>query len=146
MRGEGMFFNANNTATLNILVTNSNITTSPIVTSTFENLQVQAASGAANSADIVAKIENNTVAHGGDGAIPGFLAEAIRLSAGSSGIQTVQLEQGGQSLGTAVSTVLDAIHLATAQLLGSDLGPFVTYDDRLAQAARRAGVRVTAPR
>ena len=41
---------------------------------------------------------------------------------------------------------LDAIHLATAQLLGSDLGPFVTYDDRLAQAARRAGVRVTAPR
>jgi uncharacterized protein len=41
---------------------------------------------------------------------------------------------------------LDAIHLATAQLLGSDLGPFVTYDDRLAQGARRLGFRLTAPR
>ena len=41
---------------------------------------------------------------------------------------------------------LDAIHLATAQRLGSDLGPFVTYDDRLAEAARRLGLRVTAPR
>lgn len=41
---------------------------------------------------------------------------------------------------------LDAIHLATARLLGSDLGPFVTYDDRLADAARRLGLRATAPR
>ena len=41
---------------------------------------------------------------------------------------------------------LDAIHLATAQRLGSDLGPFVTYDDWLARAARRLGFRVTAPR
>jgi predicted nucleic acid-binding protein len=41
---------------------------------------------------------------------------------------------------------LEAIHLATAQRLGSDLGPFVTYDDRLAEAARRLGYRVAAPR
>ena len=41
---------------------------------------------------------------------------------------------------------LDAIHLATAQRLGGDLGPFVTYDDRLAQSARRLGYRVVAPR
>jgi predicted nucleic acid-binding protein len=46
----------------------------------------------------------------------------------------------------AVLRSLDAIHLATAQRLGSDLGPFVTYDDRLAGAARRLGYRVAAPR
>jgi len=41
---------------------------------------------------------------------------------------------------------LDAIHLATAQALGSDVAALVTYDDRLAQAARRAGKRVLSPR
>jgi predicted nucleic acid-binding protein len=41
---------------------------------------------------------------------------------------------------------LDAIHLATAQALGSDVAALVTYDDRLAQAARRAGIRVLTPR
>jgi predicted nucleic acid-binding protein len=41
---------------------------------------------------------------------------------------------------------LDAIHLATALDLGRDLAAVVTYDDRLASAARAAGVRVVAPR
>lgn len=40
---------------------------------------------------------------------------------------------------------LDAIHLATAQLLGQDLSTFVAYDLRLADAARRLGHRVAAP-
>jgi predicted nucleic acid-binding protein len=40
---------------------------------------------------------------------------------------------------------LDAIHLATAELLGTSLGALVTYDARLAQAARRLGVRVSSP-
>lgn len=40
---------------------------------------------------------------------------------------------------------LDAVHLATALSLGPDLGPVVTYDGRLAQAARRAGLEVEAP-
>ncbi len=40
---------------------------------------------------------------------------------------------------------LDAIHLATAAQLGSDLGVLVTYDDRMAQAAGEAGHRVIAP-
>jgi predicted nucleic acid-binding protein len=40
---------------------------------------------------------------------------------------------------------LDAIHLATAQQLGNDLGPFVTYDTRLAEAASSLGFRVTSP-
>ena len=41
---------------------------------------------------------------------------------------------------------LDAIHLATARALGSDLAGMVTYDDRLARAAHDARIRVIAPR
>ncbi|MGZ4127324.1 MAG: type II toxin-antitoxin system VapC family toxin [Actinomycetota bacterium] len=40
---------------------------------------------------------------------------------------------------------LDAIHLATAQELGSDLARIVTYDDRMADAARALGFNVSAP-
>ena len=40
---------------------------------------------------------------------------------------------------------LDAIHLATAQLLGEDLGQVITYDDRLADAARSLGLKTTSP-
>jgi predicted nucleic acid-binding protein len=41
---------------------------------------------------------------------------------------------------------LDAIHLAAAQSLGSDLGAVVTYDQRMAQAATELGMPVEAPR
>jgi len=40
---------------------------------------------------------------------------------------------------------LDAIHLATARVLGPDLDAVVTYDDRLTAAAGGAGLAVTAP-
>lgn len=40
---------------------------------------------------------------------------------------------------------LDAIHLATALELGDDLEALVTYDDRLASAARSVGIAVVAP-
>ena len=40
---------------------------------------------------------------------------------------------------------LDAIHLASALSLGEHLEAFVCYDDRLAAAARREGLRVVAP-
>ena len=40
---------------------------------------------------------------------------------------------------------LDAIQLATALELGDNLGAFVTYDDRLAGAARAAGFEVIRP-
>ena len=40
---------------------------------------------------------------------------------------------------------LDAIHLASAELLGSDLRGFVTYDERLASAAAARGLRVVRP-
>ena len=40
---------------------------------------------------------------------------------------------------------LDAIHLATAQQLGSDLARVVTYDEKMAAAARGLGFAVSAP-
>lgn len=40
---------------------------------------------------------------------------------------------------------LDAIHLATALSLGGDLAAVLTYDDRMADAARSHGLTVLAP-
>lgn len=41
---------------------------------------------------------------------------------------------------------LDAVHLATAALLGEELRALVTYDVRMAVAAERLGYRVVGPR
>jgi hypothetical protein len=41
---------------------------------------------------------------------------------------------------------LDAIHLATARVLGADLEGLATYDDRLAIAGKDAGIAVVDPR
>jgi predicted nucleic acid-binding protein len=41
---------------------------------------------------------------------------------------------------------LDAIHLATAHELGDDLTAMVTYDERMAVAAKRLGYRIVQPR
>jgi predicted nucleic acid-binding protein len=40
---------------------------------------------------------------------------------------------------------LDAIHLATALLLGDAVGVVVTYDERMAEAARSLGFTVASP-
>jgi uncharacterized protein len=40
---------------------------------------------------------------------------------------------------------LDAIHLATAQQLGTDLARIVTYDDRMAVATNQLGMMVARP-
>jgi predicted nucleic acid-binding protein len=40
---------------------------------------------------------------------------------------------------------LDAIHLASALLLGDDLGGILTYDQRMAGAATTRGITVAAP-
>ena len=40
---------------------------------------------------------------------------------------------------------LDAIHLATAQQFDGELSQVVTYDDRMAHAARTQGLRVRSP-
>ena len=49
------------------------------------------------------------------------------------------------SIGPATLRTLDAIHLASAAALGSDLEAFVTYDRRLAAAARALGMPVASP-
>ena len=41
---------------------------------------------------------------------------------------------------------LDAIHLATARVLGPDLDGLATYDERLATAAKDAGIAIIDPR
>jgi predicted nucleic acid-binding protein len=48
-------------------------------------------------------------------------------------------------IGPHVLRTLDAIHLATAMSLGDDPEAFVTYDDRLAAAARLLKLRVLQP-
>ena len=40
---------------------------------------------------------------------------------------------------------LDAVHVATALALGPDLGVVITYDQRMADAARAQGLDVAAP-
>lgn len=40
---------------------------------------------------------------------------------------------------------LDAIHLASAQLLGSDLSQLVTYDERMLAAAQELGLTAAGP-
>jgi uncharacterized protein len=40
---------------------------------------------------------------------------------------------------------LDAIHLATARILGGDLSAIVSYDDRLLKAAADAGLGIESP-
>lgn len=41
---------------------------------------------------------------------------------------------------------LDAIHLAAARSLGEELSVLVTYDERMARAARELGLEVVSPR
>lgn len=47
--------------------------------------------------------------------------------------------------GTAMLRSLDAIHLASAQRLGTEVTAFLTYDDRQAAAAGDLGLSVEAP-
>ena len=48
-------------------------------------------------------------------------------------------------LDPSIMRTLDALHLAAALELGDDLDGFVTYDDRLAAAARSHGMVIVAP-
>lgn len=53
-------------------------------------------------------------------------------------------EQAGR-LDPAITCSPCAIHLAAALMLGDDLEGLVTYDDRMADAARANGIAVVAP-
>jgi predicted nucleic acid-binding protein len=66
--------------------------------------------------------------------------EAIALTRLTSAI----LDHAGRLDPIGLST-LDAVHLAAALDLGDDLSGLVTYDDRLAYAARANGIPVLSP-
>ncbi len=66
--------------------------------------------------------------------------EAITLVA----LSTAIFEQAGR-LDPPLLRTLDALHLASALDLGDDLELIVTYDERLAQAARAHGLTTIAP-
>jgi predicted nucleic acid-binding protein len=59
-------------------------------------------------------------------------------------VTTAIFEAAGR-LDPTILRTLDAVHLAAALDLGDDLDGIVTYDDRLAQAARANGVAVISP-
>jgi hypothetical protein len=78
---------------------------------------------------------------------PGVAAERVedvlgRISA--IGFDLTMVAAAG-SIGPVALRTLDAIHLASAAALGHDLEAFVTYDHRLADAARMLGMRDAAP-
>ena len=54
------------------------------------------------------------------------------------------LSQAGTMLPVELGS-LDAIHLATARRIGADLAEIVSYDPRMAAAARSMGYKVTSP-
>ena len=65
------------------------------------------------------------------------------------GVQTIELDEAISLIAATVSPSvlrsLDAIHLASALSIGDELGAIITYDTRLADAARAAGLAVEAP-
>jgi len=72
-----------------------------------------------------------------------------RLEKELSGVTLIRLEEAVQTLAGAIGPPrlrsLDAIHLASALSVGDYPEAFVTYDDRLADAARAVGLNVLMP-
>ncbi len=60
-------------------------------------------------------------------------------------LDTAVLDAAASLAPGAVLRSLDAIHLASAQLLAADLRAVVTYDQRMAAAAAILGLTVDAP-
>ena len=75
--------------------------------------------------------------------------DRVHLERVLSGLEVIginaRLGDRASSIGPPDIRTLDAIHLATALSIGSGLTSFVTYDDRLAAAARAVGLPVVSP-
>lgn len=56
-----------------------------------------------------------------------------------------EIREDACAIGAATLRSLDAVHLATALAIGEDDLEFITYDDRLADAARKEGLTVLQP-
>jgi uncharacterized protein len=75
------------------------------------------------------------------------------IARGRQVLATVNLIRVNQAILNAAGALLpaelrslDAIHLATARQLGDELGQVITYDERMAGAARLLRLRVATPR
>lgn len=79
----------------------------------------------------------------GTGDLAAKVLEAFR------GLAIIELDpaiaESAGRLGPPLLRSLDAIHLASALAMGAELEAFVTYDGRLAAAARAVGLEVVAP-
>ena len=75
------------------------------------------------------------------------LADRARLVLDGIALLSVDLPvlEAAATLKPQALRTLDAIHVASALSLGEDLLAFVTYDERQAGAARRAGLPVAVP-
>jgi predicted nucleic acid-binding protein len=76
-------------------------------------------------------------------------ADAARTDAVVARVSLLELDERIRELAARVGPrdlrALDAIHLATAISLENDLGALACYDERLADASAREGIRVVAP-
>lgn len=78
---------------------------------------------------------------------PALLPEARALLSAMSTIEIdEEIVQAAGSEPDRMLRTLDAIHLASARAFGADLAALITYDDRLAQAAKDADIPVLVPR
>jgi len=76
-------------------------------------------------------------------------AVAAKLGQELARVTTIRLDEVVQKLAAMIGPPrlrsLDAIHLASALSIGDYPEAFITYDDRLADAARAAGLNVLTP-
>jgi uncharacterized protein len=102
---------------------------SPLLTNRISTVEVARAIG---------RREEGGVARGRSAVRDAFTSVALaELDAG--------IANRAADLGPSTLRALDAVHLATALAIGDELTAFVTYDGRLADAARAAGLEVVAP-
>ena len=82
-------------------------------------------------------------------ALTRIAVETQAVVAAFEGLDVVELDDTVAMAAASLPPVglrsLDAIHLASAMTVGGELTAFVTYDVRLADAARLAGLTVVAP-
>lgn len=71
---------------------------------------------------------------------------AARVLAGLRVLSIDQIAQTAAQIGSPRLRSLDAIHLATAQSLGTQLGVLITYDQRMLAEARALRLPHAAPR
>ena len=79
-------------------------------------------------------------------AMPALLPEARDLLLAFSTVAIDDVVAGAMNEPDRTLRSLDAIHLATARILGPDLDAVVSYDGRLIKAATDAGLATVSPR